>query len=240
MKICPQCKKHFEDTETLCPDCNVKLYKLKLKKKKKKKSSALKIILIIIASFVAFIVLGIIAFFGFSLYIANKIISSPEFASGTLSVTEKRSNLKFSLSSANQSLVLRYALDGITAKNSPDAHSLVNDLFLKEETKFVAVDSFSNSGVCDGPTFKGVFRDTLFCVNNFASYDDRCDIGNTIPCAEDTNAPTLYIDTNGAEQGPNTLYDGSNNDADIFPFIVYATKIVPTQEASDYIWEDRN
>lgn len=237
MKICPQCKKHFEDTETMCPDCNVQLYKLKLKKKKKKqKMSALKIVLIVLASFFALIVLGIVAFFGVSLYVAHKIVSSPEFSSSAISARENNINLKYEYSKTNQSMVLRYALEGVTAKSYSEPHAFIENVFVKNS--FDMVDSFSNSGICDGPTVRDPYRGALLCVNNFASYDDRCDKENQIPCAEDTNAPSLYIDVNG-QDGPNILYDGSNESADIYPFILYSTKIEPTKDTAHSVYGKR-
>lgn len=236
MKICPQCKKHFEDSETMCPDCNVQLYKLKLKKKKKK-TSALKIVLIILASFFAFIVLGIVAFFGVSLYVAHKIVSSPEFSSGALRADEEKSNLRFAVSKINQSMTLRYALEGVTAKSFSDSHSFVENVFMKDS--FVMVDSFTNPDVCNGPAFKEQIDGIHFCINNFATYDDRCDTNNQVTCAEDINAPSLYIDVNG-QKGPNNVFDGSNQGADIFPFYLYAMKVIPDRETFNYMFDKKN
>ena len=233
MKICPQCKKHFEDTETMCPDCNVELYKLKLKKKKKKKASALKIVLIILATFLALIGLGFLAFLGLSIYMANKIMSSPEFTS-SYSGIEKRSELRRVASSVQSSIILRYSIEGKSVKTCSDSHSLVNDILLK--AMYEPADSFTNTQICDGPAFYDKLSENVLCVTNFASYEGRCDNKNEVPCAEDTNVPNLYVDTNNAE-GPNVLYDGSNPDADIFPFVIYDTKVVPTKETADYYTE---
>ena len=142
---------------------------------------------------------------------------------------EYRTALKKAMSVSNGAIARHYALTGDSATDYDTAETFVREVFKSEMNIIPEKTDFTNE-VCNGSvvtTTDGM----IFCVQNYISegYDSRdtkCNLDNTIPCAQNEEEPNLWIDING-ERKPNKVTSSSINPNDIYQAMIYSRKILP-------------
>ena len=154
---------------------------------------------------------------------------------------EYRSAFKKSISALNQALVMHYSIDGVGCQDYETEEDLVNKVFKQRMTIINQknTDIFTNEELCNGAVFT-IADGATFCITNWKTdptadnQDTACNSYNTLPCAEDSTKPNIYIDING-DRNPNKLTTSGKQPKDIYTAQIYNQRVLPFGEAAQSI-----